>query len=68
MPTLSSAMPVATLLGEKYVKLALQCLGSMHAMSRDPLHFRIHDEGTLTAESERRLRCTESVPGVPSVS
>jgi hypothetical protein len=47
---------VATLLGEKYVELALQCLGSMHRLSREPLTFRLHEDGTLTSASEARLR------------
>ena len=46
---------VATLLGHAHVEMALACLGSLLRCSADPIRFRIHEDGTLTAEDRDRL-------------
>ncbi|HXU45878.1 MAG TPA: hypothetical protein VN783_10145 [Thermoanaerobaculia bacterium] len=50
-----STVIVATLLGHAQVDLGLACLGSLLAHSADPLHFRLHDDGSLTAADRERL-------------
>src|SRR5881397_312386 len=46
---------IATLLGHAHVETALACLGSLRRYSADPIRFRIHEDGTLTAEDRGRL-------------
>ncbi|HEY4589541.1 MAG TPA: hypothetical protein VII86_09950, partial [Thermoanaerobaculia bacterium] len=46
---------VTTLLGHTHVEMALACLGSLRRCSADPIRFRIHEDGTLTAEDRDRL-------------
>ena len=48
-------LQIATLLGHAHVEMALACLGSLRRYSADPIHFRIHEDGTLTAEDRDRL-------------
>jgi hypothetical protein len=47
---------VATLLGHVHVEMALACLGSLRRYSVDPVHLRIHEDGTLTGEDRDRLK------------
>ncbi|HEY4589348.1 MAG TPA: hypothetical protein VII86_08960, partial [Thermoanaerobaculia bacterium] len=46
---------IATLLGHAHVEMALACLGSLRRCSADPIRFRIHEDGTLTAGDRDRL-------------
>ncbi|HEY0558287.1 MAG TPA: hypothetical protein VGG20_28815 [Thermoanaerobaculia bacterium] len=46
---------VATLLGHAHVEMALVCLGSLRRYSADPVHLRVHEDGSLTAEDRARL-------------
>lgn len=54
-PNLPGPTEVAVLLGSAHVEMALDCLGSLAAYCVEPLRFRIHDDGTLTAEGRERL-------------
>lgn len=46
---------VATLIGHRDVAMGLQCLGSLLECVEEPLVFKIHDDGTLTAEDLEKL-------------
>ena len=49
------ARRVASLLGHRYVDLAILCLGSLLKSSAEPLALRLHDDGSLTPEDCERL-------------
>jgi hypothetical protein len=53
--TLREPVRVATLLGHAHVEMALACLGSLLRHSADPLHLRIHEDGSLTPQDRERL-------------
>jgi hypothetical protein len=53
--TLREPVRVATLLGHAHVEMALACLGSLLRHSADPLHLRIHEDGSLDEEDRERL-------------
>ncbi|HEY0513840.1 MAG TPA: hypothetical protein VGH73_18165 [Thermoanaerobaculia bacterium] len=46
---------VATLLGRAHVDMGLACLGSLLRHSADPLHLRVHEDGTLGEADRDRL-------------
>jgi len=56
--TMRRALRVATLLGHAHVEMAIACLGSLLRYSADPLHLRIHEDGTLTASDRERLEAS----------
>lgn len=53
--TLREPVRVATLLGHAHVEMALACLGSLLRHSADPLHLRIHEDGSLDPQDRERL-------------
>jgi hypothetical protein len=53
--TMRKALKVATLLGHAHVEMAIACLGSLLRYSAEPVHLRIHEDGTLTANDRARL-------------
>jgi len=53
--TLQEPRRVATLLGHAQVEMALACLGSLLRYSADPLHLRIHEDGSLDRQDRERL-------------
>ena len=53
--TLREPVRVATLLGHAHVEMALACVGSLLRHSADPLHLRIHEDGSLDEEDRERL-------------
>jgi hypothetical protein len=57
---------VSTLLGHAHVDMALLCLGSLLARSRQPLRLCLHDDGTLTAADLERLAAALGGPVVVS--
>src|SRR5262245_61574357 len=52
---MGKAIKVATLLGHAQVEMAIACLGSLLRYSGDPLHLRVHEDGTLTVSDRERL-------------
>jgi hypothetical protein len=53
--TLREPRRVATLLGHAHVEMALACLESLLRHSADPLHLRVHEDGSLDEEDRERL-------------
>lgn len=57
--TQSSAVPppvtVATLVGHRDAAMAVTCLGSLVDCCRQPLRFRVHDDGSLDASDKAQL-------------
>jgi hypothetical protein len=52
---------VASLVCHAHVDMALACLGTLLTHSVEPLHLRIHDDGSLTATDRDRLM--QGLPG-----
>ena len=46
---------VATLVGHRDAAMAVTCLGSLRDGCRQPLRFRVHDDGSLTASDKAQL-------------
>ena len=46
---------VATLVGHRDAAMAVTCLGSLVDCCRQPLRFRIHDDGSLTADDRAQI-------------
>jgi hypothetical protein len=51
----SSPVVVCSLLGKRQVELALTCLRSLKSLSAEPIHLRLHDDGTLEPSDRERL-------------
>lgn len=57
---------VSSLLGATQIEMALGCLGSLRALSAEPVRLRLHDDGTLRAEDRERLARELGEPTVVS--
>lgn len=51
----NSTVTVTTLVGHRDAAMAVTCLGSMLDCCRQPLQFRVHDDGSLTGEDRTQL-------------
>lgn len=57
-------LSITSLLGHAQVEMALACLGSLRRYSREPLHLRLHDDGTLTPADLERMASALGEPAV----
>ena len=53
--TVRPLVTVATLIGHRDAAMAVTCLGSLVDCSRQPLRFRVHDDGSLDASDKAQL-------------